>query len=152
MASRFDFVDVIVADRDLVVTNADAHFCRLEPPESQLAWYCDLDDGTSSSGESDPASFVRWVCPALRVGPAATGTAVPTIDVRRPGPASDLSRLMKRFGRLAGGATRRTAGGDDEARFVYTDLAGILDAALRRRIEYWPPAQHGDGVVRPAAL
>ncbi len=152
MASHFDFVDVIVTDRDLVVTNADAHFCRLEPRESLLAWYCDLDDGTSSSGESDPASFVRWVCPALRVGPATTGTAAPTIDVHRPGPASDLGRLMKKFGRLAGGATRRTTGGADEARFVYTDPAGILDAALRRRIENWPPAQHGDGVVRPAEL
>ncbi len=27
-----------------------------------------------------------------------------------------------------------------------------LDAVLRRRIENWPPAQHGDGVVRPAEL
>lgn len=88
----------------------------------------------------------------MRVGPATTGTAVPPIDVSRPGPASDLGRLMKRFGRLAGGASRRVAGGDGEARFVYTDPAGILDAALRRRIENWPSAQHCDGVVRPAEL
>ena len=33
-----------------------------------------------------------------------------------------------------------------------TDPAGILDAALRRRIENWPSARHGDGVVRPAEL
>ena len=53
---------------------------------------------------------------------------------------------------LAGGASRRAPGGDDDARFVYTDPAGILDAALRRRIENWPSALHGDGVVRPAEL
>ena len=28
----------------------------------------------------------------------------------------------------------------------------MLDDALRRRIENWPPAPHGDGVVRPAEL
>ncbi len=153
MASHFGFVDVIVTERHLVVTSADDHVCRLEPLESDLAWYCDLDDGTSSSGESDPASFVRWVCPALRVGPPASGSVVPLVDVRRPGPHSDLGRLMKKLGRLAGGASsRRAPGGDDEARFVYSDPAGILDVALRRRIENWPSALHGDGVVRPAEL
>ncbi|MEO6997882.1 MAG: hypothetical protein ABI112_07345 [Terracoccus sp.] len=151
MASRFDFVDVIVTDRDLVVTSGDDHVCRLEPRESDLAWYCDLDDGTPT-GESDPAAFVRWVCPPLRVGPSVSRTAVPLIDVRRPGPHSDLGTLMKKFGRLAGRASRRVPGGDVEGRFVYTDRAGILDAELRRRIENWPPAQHGDGVVRPAEL
>lgn len=65
MASHFDFVDIVVVDRNLVVTNAGDHVCRLEPRESALAWYCDLDDGTPT-GENDPGSFVRWVCPALR--------------------------------------------------------------------------------------
>ena len=152
MASPFDFVDVIVTERQLVVTSADDHVCRLEPVGSDLVWYCDLDDGTSSSGESDPASFVRWVGPALRVGPSASGAVVPRVDVRRPGPHSDLGQLMQRLGRLAGGSSRRAPGGDDEARFRYTDPAGILDAALRRRIENWPSALHGDGVVRPAEL
>lgn len=152
MASHFDVVVVVVTDRDLVVTSADDHVCRLEPRTSGLAWYCDLDDGTSSSGESDPASFVRWVCPALRVGRSASGTAAPHLDVRRPGPHSDLGRLMKEFGRLAARASRRGPGGDDEGRFAYTDPAGILDVALRRRLENWPSAQHGDGVVRPAEL
>ncbi|MEP7332698.1 MAG: hypothetical protein ABI692_11455 [Terracoccus sp.] len=152
MASHFDFVDVIVTERHLVVTSADDHVCRLEPLESDLAWYCDLDDGTSSSGESDPASFVRWVSPALRVGPSASGSVVPLLDVRRPGPHSDLGRLMKKLGRLVGEASRRAPGGDDEARFVYADPGGVLDVALRRRLENWPSALHGDGVVRPAEL
>lgn len=30
--------------------------------------------------------------------------------------------------------------------------AGILDVALRRRLENWPPAQHGDGVLWPVEL
>jgi hypothetical protein len=147
MASHFDFVDVVVADRDLVVTNADGHVCRLEPRESALAWYCDLDDGTPT-GESDPASFVRWVCPALRIGRPATGAEVPLVDVRRPGPQSDIGRLMKKLRRLAG----RPPAGDVEGRFVYTDPAGVLDVEVRRRIENWPSARHGDGVVRPAEL
>jgi hypothetical protein len=48
--------------------------------------------------------------------------------------------------------SRRTPGGDTDGRFVYTDLAGILDVALRRRIENWPSVQHGDNVLRPAEL
>ncbi len=44
------------------------------------------------------------------------------------------------------------AGGDTEGRLIYTDPAGILDNALRRRIESWPSALHGDGVMRPAEL
>lgn len=151
-ASHFDFVEVIVTKRQLVVTSADDHVCRLEPLDSDLAWFCDLDDGTSSSGESDPAAFVRWVCPALRRGPSESRPVAPFVDVRRPGPKSDLGRLMNTLGRLAGGASRRRPGGDDEARFLYTDPAGILDSELRRRIESWPSAEHGDGVVRPAEL
>ena len=150
-APPFDFVRAVVADRDLTVTSADAHVCRLEPRESDLAWYCDLDDGTPT-GESDPASFVRWVCPALRVGPSATGMVEPPLDVRRSGPRSDLGRLMKGLGRIAGRPTRPTSGRDPEGGFVYSDPAGVLDDALRRRIENWPPAPHGDGVVRPAEL
>jgi len=152
VVSHFDFVDVVVVDRDLVVTSSDGHVCRLEPRDSDLAWYCDLDDGTPTDDDRDPASFVRWVCPALRVGRSATGTDVPLVDVHRPGPQSDLGRLMKEFGRLAGRASRRTPGRDIEERFVYTDPSGILDVALRRRIENWPSAWHGDGVVRPAEL
>jgi hypothetical protein len=41
MASPFDFVDIVVHDRDLVVTSAYDHACRLEPRESVVAWYCD---------------------------------------------------------------------------------------------------------------
>lgn len=152
VVSHFDFVDVVVADRDLVVTHATEHVRRLEPRESDLAWHCDLDDGTPTDNDRDPASFVRWVCPALRVGRSATGTAVPLLDVRRPGPQSDLGKLMKGFGRLAGRASRHTPGDVTAGRFAYTDPAGLLDVALRRRIENWPSAQHGDGVVRPAEL
>lgn len=148
---HFDFVQVVATDRDLVVTGADAHVCRLEPRTSDLLWRCDLDDGTPT-GDSDPASFVRWVCPALRLTPATTGTAVPMVDVHRPGGHSDLDRWLKALGRLAGRTSRRTTGGGVEGRFAYTDPAGILDADLRRRIENWPSAPHGDGVVRPAEL
>lgn len=151
MASHFGFVDVVVADRGLVVRSAHDHACRLEPRGSDLAWYCDLDDGTPT-GEDDPASFVRWVCPALRVGRSATGMAAPLLDVRRSGPRSDLGRLMKKFGRLAGRASGGGPGDGVDERFVYTDPAGVLDVALRRRIENWPSALHGDGVVRPAEL
>lgn len=147
MPSHFAFVDGVVASRDLVVTNQDAHFCRLEPRASALPWFCDLDDGTPT-GESDPASFVRWVCPSLRIGGAAGREVVPLLDVHRSGPQSDLGALMKAFGRMVG----RPSAGEVEARYVYTDPAGILDADLRRRIENWPSALHGDGVVRPAEL
>jgi len=148
LATHFDFVNVVAADRDLVVTSAHDHACRVEPRESDLAWFCDLDDGTPTGDDRDPASFVRWVCPALRVVPPATGTAM-LVDVRRAGPQSDLGKLMKGFGRLAG---RRPPEPESDGRFVYTDPAGILDAALRQRVEHWPSAPHGDGVVRPAEL
>jgi len=147
MASNFDFVDVVVADRDLVVTNSGDHVRRLEPRQSALAWYCDLDDGTPT-GDSDPASFVRWVCPALRVGGPATDATIPQVEVRRPGPHSDLGKLLKAFSSLVG----RHTPSEGEGRFAYTDPAGILDVELRRRIENWPSALHGDGVVRPAEL
>jgi hypothetical protein len=41
---------------------------------------------------------------------------------------------------------------DGESRYAYTDPHGILDAQLRHRVEHWPTALHGDGVVRPAEL
>ncbi len=151
MTSHFDFVDVVATDRGLVVTNRDDHVCRLSPSTSDLAWYCDLDDGTPT-GDVVPAAFVRWVCPALRAGASSTGTGAPPLDVRRAGPQSDLGRLMRTIGRLAGREARGAPGSAGEGPFVYTDPAGILDVGLRRRIESWPPALHGDGVVRPAEL
>lgn len=93
-ASHFDFIDVVVTDRDLVVTIADDHVCRREPRESALAWHCDLDDGTTT-GEDDSASFVRWVWPAPRIGGA--DEAVPLIDVR---PAELTSIRVTREGLL----------------------------------------------------
>ncbi len=150
--SHFEFVDVVVADRGLAVTSAGEHVCRLEPRESGLSWYCDLDDGTPTDSDRDPAAFVRWVCPALRLGGSRTGSAVPLVEVRRSGPHSGLGRLMEGFGRLTGRSSRRTRSSGAEERFVYTDPVGILDVALRRRIENWPSAQHGDGVLRPAEL
>lgn len=59
---------------------------------------------------------------------------------------------MKKLGRLAGRAPRRTTGEDVGGRYVYTDPTGILDVTMRRRIENWPSAWHGDGVMRPAEL
>jgi hypothetical protein len=150
----YDFISVVVGARDLVVTGAGNHAFRLEPRESVLAWHCDLDDGTPT-GEGDPASFVRWVCPALRAvrsAAATAATAAPRLDVRRTGPQSDLGRLAARLGRLAGRWSGSSAGGGSEGRFVYTDPQGVIDAPLRQRIEYWPAAWHGDGVVRPAEL
>lgn len=152
VASNFDFVSAVAADRDLVVANATDHFCRLEPRQSDLGWFCDLDDGTPTDTERDPASFVRWVCPALRLQESATGTAVPLLEVRRPGPHSDLGRLLKGLGRLVGRTSSSAPEAETDGRFVYTDPAGILEAELRQRIENWPSAMHGDGVVRPAEL
>jgi hypothetical protein len=54
--TRFDFVDVVVADRGLAVTEASDHTRRLEPRDSDLAWHCDLDDGTPTADDRDPAS------------------------------------------------------------------------------------------------
>ncbi len=138
------FVQTVVSTRDLVVTNVADHAWRLEPRRSVLAWHCDLDDGTPT-GENDPASFVRWVCPGLRVAGSTTG---PELDVRRRGAESDLGRVLAWLGRRAGRPTN--AGTAD--RFTYTDPHGILDPQLRQRIENWPPAAHGDGVERPAEL
>jgi hypothetical protein len=150
-AGHTDFIDIVAADRDLLVRRADAHHCRVEPREPHsLAWHCDLDDGFSNDSERDPASFVRWVCPALRVG--RSESTVPALDVSRPGPHSDLGKLLKSFGRLAGRNRQLTPGADAEGRYVYSDPAGVLDGALRQRIERWPAAMHGDGVARPAEL
>lgn len=151
MASAFDFVNVVASARDLRVTNAHSHFCRLEPRKSELDWHCDLDDGTPTDSERDPAKYVRWVCPALRVRRSAPSTAVPLVDVRRTGPHSDLGRLVQGLGRLFGRSPKAPAG-DPDGRFAYTDPSGILDAGLRQRIENWPPAQWDDGVMRPAEL
>ena len=142
MVSPFDFIDMVAADRNLVVTSAGPHVRRLEPRDAERAWHCDLDDGTPT-GEADPASFVRWVCPSSR-----SRGEVPRLDVRRTGPHSDLGRLVTRFARLAGRPPRDEAA----ARYAYSDPEQVLDDELRRRIEQWPPALHGDGVVRPAEL
>jgi hypothetical protein len=148
-----DFIDIVAGDRALVVRRADAHHCRVEPREADaLTWHCELDDGYSNDSERDPASYVRWVCPALRVTRAMTAPAVPDLDVSRAGPQSDLGKLLKGFGRLAGRTRQPAPGTDAEERYVYTDPAGVLDVALRERIESWPSAMHGDGVVRPAEL
>lgn len=151
MTSPFAFVNAVAAHRDLLVTSAYAHACRLEPRESDLAWYCDLDDGTPT-GENDPGSSIRWVCPSLRLRYFSTAVPVTHIEVSRPGTHSDLGRLLQGFGRLLGRAPNRPPDIEGEGRFVYTDPAGILDAALRGRIENWPSAPHEDGVVRPAEL
>jgi hypothetical protein len=71
--------------------------------------------------------------------------------VRRPGPHSDLGRIVSWLGRLAGRSSGPPAAGAEE-RYAYTDPHEILDAQLRHRIEHWPAALHGDGVVRPAEL
>jgi hypothetical protein len=151
-ATRFGFVNAVVADRDLVVTGSYDHACRLEPRESDLAWYCDLDDGTPTDSDRDPAAHVRWLCPELRVSRSSTVPAAPMLEVSRPGPHSDFGRLMQGLARFAGRTPPRKPDGDTDGRFAYTDPAGILDVDLRRRIENWPLADDGDGVVRPAEL
>lgn len=135
-ASPNDFVHDVARARGLRVTG-DGHVFRLEPRDASPAWHCDLDDGTPT-GDDDPASFVRWVCPALR--------DAPPFQVGRTGPHSDLGRIVSWLGRLAGRPAAEAGG------YAYTDPSGILDDALRHRIEHWPAAPHGDGVVRPAEL
>jgi hypothetical protein len=147
--SANEFIDVVARGRDLVATRSGDHFFRLEPRASALPWHCDLDDGTPT-GDTDPASFVRWVCPALRV--VESGPTTAQLDVRLLGPRSDLGRLMGRLGRFGGRTSGRPCDGGPEGRFAYTDPHGILDASLRQRIEHWPEARHGDGQVRPAEL
>jgi len=71
--------------------------------------------------------------------------------VHRPGPHSDLARIVSWFGRLTGRLSSPPTTGV-ESRYAYTDPHGILDDQLRRRVEHWPAAMHGDGVVRPAEL
>lgn len=146
--SWFPFVDTVVAARDLVVTSTHKHGCRLEPRESEIGWHCDLDDGFVNTNEYDPASSVRWVCPALR----SRGEEGPQLDVRRPGPHSDLGKVVRAVGRMLGRAPRDFAEAGAEGPYVYDDDARILDADLRDRVEHWPAAMHGDGVVRPAEL
>jgi hypothetical protein len=152
VASHFAFVEIVAADRDLVVTRADDHVCRLEPrAPGALAWHCVLSDGTSNDSERDPASYVSWVCPALRLARPGMSSGIPPVEVSRAGPQSDLGKLLKGLGRL-GRARTATPEGASGPRYVYTDPAGVLDAGLRRRIERWPPAMHGDGVTRPVEL
>lgn len=146
-----DFIDEVARSRDLVATRTSDHFVRLEPRDSALAWHCDLDDGTPTSNENDPASYVRWVCPAFRVSGSAGATTGSQLVVRRLGPQSDLGRLIGRLGRF-GGRKASATDGDAEERYAYIDPHGIIDLALRQRIEHWPEALHGDGRVRPAEL
>ena len=143
------FIQVVAAARDLVVTRVGEHVCRLEPRHSELAWHCDLDDGTPTDSDRDPASSVSWVCPDLRVSRSAG--AVP-LEVHRRGPQSDLGRGLAALGRLAGRSPGRPADSSSANRFVYTDPHGILDVPMRHRIENWPPAPHGHGEVQPAEL
>lgn len=65
MAIPDQFIDTVVATRDLVVTNAAAHSWRLEPRQSDLAWFCDLDDGPQldvrrNGPKSDLDRLVGW--------------------------------------------------------------------------------------------
>ena len=141
-----DFIEMVVVARDLVAMAASDRAFRLEPRQSALVWYCDLDHGIRT-GDADPASYVRWVCPTLRLV-HKNSTIGPQLDVRQAGPRSDLGRLAARIGRLAG----RSPAGGIEGRFAYTDPHGVIDAELRQRIEHWPTAPHGDFAVRPAQL
>lgn len=74
------------------------------------------------------------------------------LAVRRPGPHSDLGKLVEEIGRYFGRMSRSDPRAEAGARFVYTDPAGVLDAGLCQRIENWPSARYDDGVVRPAEL
>jgi len=144
MASPNGFIDDVARARGLRVTRTGTHTARLEPAGEPPGWYCDLDDGTPT-GESDPASFVRWVSPALR---SMHSAGSPPLDVHRVGPQSDLRRIEAWFGRFAGRSSSTAA----EGRYAYTDPHGVVDVPLRHRVEHWPDAQHGDGSVRPAEL
>ncbi len=142
-----DFIATVVAARDLVLTNVQDHDWRIEPRESALAWHCDLFDGTPT-GDNDPSTYVRWVAPSLRLVRPDAGRPVPPLAVRRGGPQSDLGRLAAGLGRLLRGGGEK-APADSH---VYTDPLGVIDAALRDRIEHGPSAMYSDGVVRPADL
>jgi hypothetical protein len=166
-AAPYDFINEVARARGLVLTTTGKHFFRLEPrPAPAPAWHCDLDDGTPS-GEGDPGTYVRWVCPALRLvwSAAARQSAVSAasasggqLDVRRTGPQSDLGRLVAGFRRLVGRSSGGPADGGSgsgagaDGGLAHTDPYGVLDGPLRHRIEHWPPAWHGDGVLRPAQL
>jgi hypothetical protein len=150
-ASHFDFVNVVVAARGLEVTSSGRHHCRVESRDSELPWHCDLDDAFTNNNEADPATFIRWVCPALRVSRLRPDSAISSFEVRRFGPQSDLGKLAQGFGRLVGLAPK-PAPARVQPRYVYTDPTRIVDDALRWRIENWPPASYQDNVVRPAQL
>ena len=138
------FVDDVARARRLLVTRRGGHEARLQPAGEPPDWYCDLQEGVPD-GENDPASYVRWVCPALRTMHSAGS---PILDVHQRGPHSDLGRLVAWFGRRAGRSSSPAA----EEKYAYTDPQGILDPQLRQRVEHWPDAVHGDGVLRPAEL
>ena len=140
-APSHGFIDDVARARGLLVTRRGAHSARLQPAGEPPAWYCDLSEGVPD-GENDPASFVVWVCPALRTVHSA---GPPTLDVHRSGPHSDLGRIAAWFGRLAGRSSSPAA----EGLYAYTDPHGILDAQLRHRVEHWPDAVHGDGSCVP---
>jgi len=151
VASPNDFIDVVARARGLLVTRTSSHVFRLESRGESPPWYCDLDDGTPT-GESDPASSVRWVCPQLRAVRSPTEPVTTLLDVHRPGSHSDLARMVSWFGRLTGRRAVTPTSAGAESRYSYTDPYRIMDAELRHRAEHWPSALHGDGVVRPAEL
>lgn len=106
MASKFDFVNVAVADRDLVVTSADDHACRVEPRESDLAWFCDVDDGTPASNENDPAPHGEGeVRPAELWSITSTREGVVVLSVswwdRAPAPDHHIGLAVDVAGRLS---------------------------------------------------
>ena len=147
MVSSSDaFVDVVARARGLHMRATDHHAFRLQPNEDSPAWFCDMDQGTPTD-EDDPASFVRWVCPELKISRSARAWT-PLLAVHRAGPHSDLGRFVAWLSRRATGSPVPGPG----SRYTYTDPHEILDAYLRHRIENWPPAWHGDGVMRPAEL
>jgi hypothetical protein len=148
----YGFIDDVARARDLIVSAAAGdHSFRLEPRESTLAWHCDLNDGTPT-GDTEKAPFIRWVCPALRVKRNDGSTTAVPLDVHRPGPHSDLGRAAAWLRRRAGSSSGRMAQSEVDAGYAYTDPHGIIDDALRQRLEHWPPARRENGVVQPAEL
>ncbi len=90
--------------------------------------------------------------PALKLEYPVRRTPEAPLEVRRAGPQSDLGKLVQGVGRLLGRGPRQTPGVVAKERYLYTDPAGTIDDDLRHRIENWPRALHGDGVVRPTEL
>jgi hypothetical protein len=147
----YDFINEVALARDLVVSGPGDHSFRLEPRAATLAWHCDLHDGTPT-GDTDPASSIRWVCPALRLKRTDGSTTAVQLDVHRPGPHSDLGRMAAWFGRRVGRWAGRTVHAGVEARYAYTDPLGVIDDELRQHIERWPSARRENGVIQPAEL